>query len=68
MRNAAVAINNYKNENEVMENCKKVCQVTHYDPRCVDSCQIQGLIIARELNGGDTKLESILEAIPFFFM
>ena len=64
MRNAAVAIYSYKNEKEVMENCKKVCQLTHYDTRCVDSCQIQGLIIARELNGGDTKLESILDAIP----
>ena len=64
MRNAAVAIHNYQNEKEVMKNCKKVCQLTHYDSRCVDSCQIQGLIIVRELNGGNTKLESILEAIP----
>ena len=64
MRNSAVAIHNYHNEDEVLDNCKKVCQLTHFDQRCVDSCQIQGLIIARELNGGDTSLQSILSSIP----
>ena len=56
--------NAQSNEEEVIENCKTVCQLTHHDPRCVDSCQIHGLIIARELNGGDTNLQSILNAIP----
>ena len=64
MRNSAVVLHNYHNEDEVLENCKKVCQLTHFDSRCVDSCQIQGLIIARELNGGDTSLQSILSALP----
>ena len=64
MRNAAVAMFNHQNEEEVIENCKTVCQLTHHDPRCVDSCQIHGLIIARELNGADTNLQSILNSIP----
>ena len=64
MRNAAVAIFYHQNEDEVIKNCKKVCQLTHYDPRCVDSCQIHGLLLARELNEGDTRLQSILDALP----
>ena len=64
MRNAAVAMFNHQNEGEVIKNCKTVCQLTHYDPRCVDSCQIHGLLLARELNGGDTNLQSILDALP----
>ena len=51
------------NEKKVLENCKKVCQLTHFDPRCVDSCQIHGLLLSRIINGGDTSLKSILESI-----
>ena len=64
MRNAAVAIYNHQDESQVIENCKKVCRLTHYDQRCVDSCQIHGLIIARELNCGDTNLSSVINALP----
>ena len=63
MRNAAVVIHSYENEKKVLENCKKVCQLTHFDPRCVDSCQIHGLLLSRVINGGDTSIKSILESI-----
>ena len=63
MRNTAVVIHSYENEKKVLENCKKVCQLTHFDPRCVDSCQIHGLLLSRVINGGDTSLKSILESI-----
>ena len=63
MRNAAVAIHNYENEKKLLENCKRVCQLTHFDPRCVDSCQIHGLLLYRVINGGDTSLKSIIESI-----
>ena len=63
MRNAAVVIHSYENEKKVLENTKKVCQLTHFDPRCVDSCQIHGLLLSRVINGGDTSLKSILESI-----
>ena len=63
MRNAAVVIHSYENEKKVLENTKKVCQLTHFDPRCVDSCQIHGLILSRVISGGDTSIKSILESI-----
>jgi ADP-ribosylglycohydrolase len=63
MRNAAVVIHSYENEKKVLENCKKVCHLTHFDQRCVDSCQIHGLLLSRVINGGDTSLKSILESI-----
>ena len=63
MRNAAVVIHSYENEKKVLENCKKVCQLTHFDPRCLDSCQIHGLILSRVISGGDTSIKSILESI-----
>ena len=40
MRNAAVVVHGYNNEKKVLEDCEKVCQLTHFDPRCVDSCKI----------------------------
>ena len=53
---------NHQNEDEVIENCKTVCQLTHYDPRC-DSCQIQGLIITR-VKWSRYKPQSILNSLP----
>ncbi len=50
MRNGNVCAYNYWNEQEVLHNCAPICQLTHFDPRCVDSCKIMAHIILGELN------------------
>ncbi len=50
MRNGIVCAYNYWDEPEVLHNCERICQLTHFDPRCVDSCKIMAHIILGELN------------------
>ena len=48
-----VVVHGYNNEKKVLEDCEKVCQLTHFDPRCVDSFKIHGLTLSRVIKEED---------------
>jgi ADP-ribosylglycohydrolase len=49
MRNSIVCVFNYWDTDLVLENTASICKLTHFDPRCSDSCQIMALLILGEL-------------------
>ncbi len=51
MRNAAVVLATYWDLDTVLHNCEEVCKLTHFDPRCTDSCKVHGFLLSSELNG-----------------
>lgn len=50
MRNGIMGTFKYWDSCVVARNSRSVCELTHFDPRCKDSCEIMSLIIANELN------------------
>jgi ADP-ribosylglycohydrolase len=66
MRNSIVCTYNYWNQNQVLYNCKNVCQLTHFDNRCVDSCQIMALIITAELNNSTLNWKQLKSEFSHF--
>ena len=59
MRNSIVCTFDFWSADSVLENCKVVCQLTHFDPRCVDSCQIMAKLIIGELNNKPLTWQNI---------
>lgn len=53
MRTSILGVWQYNNISLVEENAKKVCQVTHYDPRCVASCVAVCIAISELINGNE---------------
>lgn len=60
MRTSIVGIWQYDNFEQVAENAKQVCQITHYDPRCVASCVAVSIAISAMLQGY-SSMETIIE-------
>ncbi len=50
MRSSITGVWKYWDQQEVIKNSADVCELTHYDPRCKDSCKMLGYIISSELN------------------
>jgi ADP-ribosylglycohydrolase len=50
MRNSIVGTYKFWDTDEVIRNSISICELTHYDPRCKDSCAIVSSLIAAELN------------------
>ena len=63
MRNAIVGIWDYENQGQVRKNSKEICQLTHYDQRCVDSCIIHSQIISAELAHGGCSSDYLKDLI-----
>lgn len=60
MRTSILGIWQYDNFEQVAENAKQVCQITHYDPRCVASCVAVSIAISAMLQGY-SSIETIIE-------
>ena len=63
MRTSVLGIWEYDNREKIRVNAEKVCKITHYDPRCVDSCVMVCMIISKLLKGreiDDKFIEEIL--------
>ena len=63
MRNAIVGIWDYWNEDRVRKNTIDICKLTHYDPRCVDSCIIHSRIISAGLTGNACDSDCLSDLI-----
>lgn len=61
MRTSILGVWDYQNREHVISNAEMVCQLTHYDSRCVGSCVAICLMIRAFLQGED-ELEDILQA------
>lgn len=62
MRTSILGIWEYPWRDRVKSNAAKVCQITHYDPRCVGSSVAVSLAIS-ELLKGELELEDIITGI-----
>ncbi|MEM7297689.1 MAG: ADP-ribosylglycohydrolase family protein [Bacteroidota bacterium] len=59
MRTSILGVWKYQDRAIVEENAKNVCQITHYDPRCVASC-VAVCIAIRELLNGISDVEDVI--------
>lgn len=62
MRTSILGIWGYENIEKVKLNAQQICQITHYDPRCVASCVAVCLII-RELLINNENDQDILDKV-----
>ncbi len=62
MRTSVLGIWEYHSPANVRRNAEQVCQITHYDPRCVGSCVAVSLAIAAILRG-ETNIPSLIKSI-----
>ncbi len=62
MRTAVLGIWEYPYRDRVKSNAEKVCQLTHYDPRCVGSSAAVSLALSALLRG-ETDIEKIIREI-----
>ncbi|MBL0037328.1 MAG: ADP-ribosylglycohydrolase family protein [Flavobacteriales bacterium] len=56
MRTSILGVWDYKDHQRVLENATTVCQLTHSDPRCIDSCRLISGLIACVLRGEQAKV------------
>ncbi len=61
MRTSVLGIWEYPFPPKVKYNAEQVCQITHYDPRCVGSCVAVSLAIAAMLRG-EANIPSLIES------
>jgi ADP-ribosylglycohydrolase len=62
MRTSVLGIWDYPFPTKVKHNAEQVCQITHYDPRCLGSCVAVCLAIATLLQG-ESNIDSLVGAI-----
>jgi len=60
MKTSIVALPYFWDEEKMIENTVKICQATHYDPRCV-ACSIVTTLIISKLIIGEWDVEKIIE-------
>jgi len=60
MRTSLLGLLDFWDEAQVIQNTTKVCQVTHFDPRCV-ACSIVTTLTVAQLMKGETDIEKIIE-------
>jgi len=60
MRTSILGLLDFWDEAKVIENTTKICQVTHFDPRCV-ACSIVTTLIVSQLVQGEPDVEKIIE-------
>jgi len=60
MRTSLLGILDFWDEAKVISNTKSICQVTHFDPRCV-ACSIVTTLTVAQLIQGETDIEKIIE-------
>ena len=53
MRTAVLGVWEYKDKEKVIKNAEDVCQITHYDLRCVASCVLVSYAISLLIQGKD---------------
>ena len=63
MRNAIIGIWDFENQGQVRKNSAEICKLTHYDPRCVDSCIIHSQIISAQLAHNGCSSEYLKDLI-----
>lgn len=59
MRNGIACSFMFWDSEEVLDNCASICQLTHFDPRCVDSCKLMAHLILGELNDTPVSWEKL---------
>ena len=65
MRTSILGIWDYTNPEKVERNAKEICQITHYDPRCVASCVAVSIAISSLLLGAKNDDEIIKKCIEY---
>ena len=65
MRTSVLGVWEYYDLDKVAQNAKDICQITHYDPRCVASCIVVCIIIAEYLNGKTDQATMLDTAISY---
>ncbi|CAF1556254.1 unnamed protein product [Rotaria sp. Silwood1] len=63
MRCSACAFVHYNNIEKVKSTAIQMCQITHFDPRCVASCVAVCLAIAYIIQSPDVDLESLISRV-----
>lgn len=63
MRTSILGIWDHTNPDKVEHNAKEICQITHYDPRCVASCVAVSIAISMLLLGTNNDDNIIKECI-----
>ena len=63
MRTSILGIWDYTDPEKVERNAKEICQITHYDPRCVASCVAVSIAISMLLLGAKNDDDIIEECI-----
>lgn len=56
MRTSILGVYDYRHHQSVLANATTVCQLTHSDPRCIDSCRLISGLIACVLRGEHAKV------------
>lgn len=59
MRNSIVCLFQYQELDQVLQNCETVAKLTHFDPRCIDSCKVMAHLIIGELKGNPIQLNDL---------
>jgi len=60
MRNSIIPAFFTDSLSTALDKSEEVCKLTHYDPRCVDSCKIQTTLLHTILNGNRISFENLL--------
>eukprot|EP00833_Pecoramyces_ruminatium_P007725 jgi/Orpsp1_1/1181757/evm.model.c7180000078474.1 len=60
MRTTILGLPYFWDESKVIENATKICQTTHFDPRCV-ACSIIASLIISKIVSGEKDVEKIIE-------
>ena len=61
MRNGVIAIAYYKDLEKALSFSEEICKLTHYDPRCIDSCKIHTTHLVSILNNKKLELDELLK-------
>jgi len=64
MRTSILGIWDHRDHQRVLANATAVCQLTHSDPRCVDSCRLISGLIAHILRGEQTSIQEPTDITP----
>jgi len=61
MRNGVIAMMNYQNLGKALSLSEAICKLTHFDPRCIDSCKIHTTLLISLIKGEKLTLNEVME-------
>jgi ADP-ribosylglycohydrolase len=64
MRTSILGVWDHTDHQRVLANAAAVCKLTHYDPRCVDSCRLISGLIAHSLRGEQGQVQAPTDLVP----